>query len=294
MEGLREQYTNEYFRQESVLTGRPELVNVMLENESDEPFWKAVLVSCRGDKDYNFTYCSTAASGDKVKGKSYVMTMALNGQLGNKNIACVDSDYDWILDAFTHDGAIMAGNPHIVQTYAYAAENLRCVGRTLTGEFCDFLQRLSDILYPFLQWVLYLRSINQTSLIKVSVWNRMLKTRKTAVLDSADDILDEIRVKVQVEVAAIEAMWASKSAEKDALIAELVRSKGLSSQNAYWFMYGHALGNFVWRTLLRPLAKQASVNVKDAERDFRKNSEFLTCCQELGERVKNGIDGAVK
>ena len=98
MEGLREQYTNEYFRQESVLTGRPELVNVMLENESDEPFWKAVLVSCRGDKDYNFTYCSTAVLGNKVKGKSYVMTMALNGQLGNKNIACVDSDYDWILN----------------------------------------------------------------------------------------------------------------------------------------------------------------------------------------------------
>ena len=122
----------------------------------------------------------------------------------------------------------------------------------------------------------------------------MLKTQKTAALDSADDILDEIREKVQIEVAVIEALWASKSAEKDALIAELVRSKGLTSQNAYLFVYGHALGNFVWRTLLRPLAKQASVNVKDAEREFCKNSGFLISCPEMEGRVRAGIDGAVR
>lgn len=293
MEGLREQYTNEYFQQESVLTGRPKLVNVMLENESDEPFWKAVLTTCRGDMDYNFTHYSIAASGLKVKGKPYVMTMAQKGRLGNRNIACVDSDYDWILERYTHDGAIISGNSHIVQTFAYAVENLTCIGNVLPAEFANFISRLSNIIYPFLQWALYLRSIHQTSLISKAVWNRMLKTQMSAAFDSADDILDEISARVQTEIAAIEAQWAGKSAEKDTLIANLALSKGLTSQNAYWFVYGHALGNFVWKTLLRPLARQASLNVNDAERDFHKNIGFLTCCPELEEKVRTGIDVAV-
>ena len=41
-------------------------------------------------------------------------------------IACVDSDYDYLLQGATHTSRYIINNKYVFHTYAYAIENYQC------------------------------------------------------------------------------------------------------------------------------------------------------------------------
>ena len=78
--------------------------------------------------------------------------MSLIGEkVGNDMIACVDADYDYLLQGATQLSRTILNNPFVFHTYAYAIENLQCfagglhevcVAATLNDHFCVRLHRL--------------------------------------------------------------------------------------------------------------------------------------------------------
>ena len=50
-------------------------------------------------------------------------------------IACVDSDYDYLLQGRTNTSRYIIENPYVMQTYAYAIENYHCYAEGL-HEIC--------------------------------------------------------------------------------------------------------------------------------------------------------------
>lgn len=51
--------------------------------------------------------------------------------VGRDMIACVDADYDYILQGATEMSRQMLENPYIFHTYAYAIENFQCYAKGL-------------------------------------------------------------------------------------------------------------------------------------------------------------------
>ena len=67
-----------------------------------------------------------------AKGKKMVLMNTLNTtELGRSLIACVDSDYDFLLQGATNVSRKINRNPYIFQTYGYAIENFHCFAESL-------------------------------------------------------------------------------------------------------------------------------------------------------------------
>ena len=89
-------------------------------------------------------------------------------------IACVDSDYDYLLQGATSTSRQLIENPYVMHTYAYAIENFRCYADSLKQvcvlctqndsnviDFKEFFKMYSRICYPLLVWniLLYRKQI---------------------------------------------------------------------------------------------------------------------------------------
>lgn len=98
-----------------------------------------------------------------AKGKKSVLMNELGSQLGQNMIACVDSDYDYLLQGATHTSRYIINNKYVFHTYAYAIENYQCysgalhevcVMATLNDhplvDFVAFMKMYSQIAYPLL------------------------------------------------------------------------------------------------------------------------------------------------
>ena len=95
-----------------------------VESYEDISFWRSVLDSYENGK-YSFEVMLPARSS-LTKGKKQAMMNMLGKAYGRNMIACVDSDYDYLLQGATSTSRQLINNPYILHTYAYAIENFKC------------------------------------------------------------------------------------------------------------------------------------------------------------------------
>ncbi len=94
------------------------------------------------------------------RGKKAAISNMLKG-VGRDMIACVDADYDYLLQGATEMSQQMLENPYIFHTYAYAIENFQCYAKGLHEtcvmvtlndhrifDFERFLQSYSHTIWP--------------------------------------------------------------------------------------------------------------------------------------------------
>lgn len=96
-----------------------------VESYEDIAFWKSLLAEFENEERYFQVMLPSASS--LTKGKKMVLLNTLNtAELGKSLIACVDSDYDFLMQGITPVSRKINNNEYIFQTYAYAIENYRC------------------------------------------------------------------------------------------------------------------------------------------------------------------------
>ena len=136
---------------------------VYVESYDDVFFWRTVLDDFEDDSRYfEIMLPSRSTLG---KGKKLVLTNKLGPQLGNYMIACVDADYDYLLQGATPTSRLINKNPFVFHTYAYAIENYQCYAATLHRvcvmatlndrqivDFESFMQEYSQIIWPLFVW----------------------------------------------------------------------------------------------------------------------------------------------
>ena len=99
------------------------------------------------------------------KGKKAALMNRLGPSLGEYMIACVDADYDYLMQGATQVSRTLLSSPFIFHTYAYAIENYQCyapalhtacVMSTLNDRdilsFEAFLEEYSRIVWPLFVW----------------------------------------------------------------------------------------------------------------------------------------------
>ena len=114
-----------------------------VESYDDVSFWRTLLGEFEDDTRYFEVMLPSKTT--LAKGKKSVLMNELGSQLGQNMIACVDSDYDYLLQGATHTSRYIINNKYVFHTYAYAIENYQCYSGAL-HEVC-VMATLND--HPF-------------------------------------------------------------------------------------------------------------------------------------------------
>lgn len=235
-----------------------------VESYDDIAFWRSLLSEYETDERYFQVMLPSSKS--LAKGKKMVLTNLLRpNQFGDSMIACVDSDYDYLMQGATQLSADINANPYILQTYTYAIENYQCYAGTLHDvcvqstlndrpifDFPDFLARYSQVVYPLFLWNVWFYRRRDTNTFPMHELHDC--TRLPADLDVSrpDDILQAVQRNVADKLRRMQKRFGRHAASVEALGKEL-EALSVTPETAYLFMQGHHIMDNVVLKLLVPV-----------------------------------------
>lgn len=161
--GLQGYINSQYFEAANALKSKRARRRIVayVESYDDIYFWRTVLSEFENDKRY-FEVMLPSKTG-LSRGKKSVLMNFLEGEpLGRDMIACVDADFDYLLQGATAQSQKVLESPYVFHTYVYAIENYQCYAPSLHNvcvavtlndhrifDFRDYFSRFSEILFPF-------------------------------------------------------------------------------------------------------------------------------------------------
>lgn len=247
-----------------------------VESYDDIAFWRSILEQVNHDK--VIFEVKLPGNGNLNKGKKQVLMQTIDHEsLGKNMIACVDSDFDFLLGNATHTSRILNQNPFVFQTYAYAIENFQCyadnlheivVQSTLVDrrnfDFNYFLEEWSKAVFPLFLWVVYFYKNHDTHSYPMHQFNKV--TLLHAVNHrNPDKMIDEVQKMVNRELRGLRKQNHMIQQEVDLLIPEM-KKKGLVPGSCYLYVQGHHLMEGVILKLLQPICAELR---KEQEREIK-------------------------
>ena len=123
MKRLQDNLTSSYIESANRLKPKSARCRIVayVESYDDVYFWRTVLEEFETDKVYFEVMLPSRTS--LSKGKKSALMNDLGKGLGEYMIACVDADYDWLLQGRTPISQLICSNPYVFHTYVYAIEN---------------------------------------------------------------------------------------------------------------------------------------------------------------------------
>ena len=243
-----------------------------VESYDDVFFWRSVLGRFE-DETRCFDIMLPTRNEHLDRGKKAAIYNMLKG-LGKNMIACVDADYDYIMQGETEMSRQMLENPYIFHTYAYAIENFQCFAKGLHEtcvmvtlndhsifDFEQFLEAYSRTIWPLFVWhVAFLHRRKMTMHFDMAEFNKTIVLPSVRVQDPRWAI-EYLAKKVRAKVFQLERRFPKV---KMALVAEAqhLNALGINERNTYLFVQGHHL----FDSVVCPLV-QSVCNVLRNERE---------------------------
>ena len=270
--------------------GRRRIV-AYVESYDDIAFWRTLLAEFENEERYFQVMLPSATS--LAKGKKMVLMNTLNTtELGRSLIACVDSDYDFLLQGATNVSRKINRNPYIFQTYGYAIENFHCFAESLHEvcvqatlidrhilDFPAFLKRYSQIAYPLFLWNVWFYRRHDTHTFPMYDFNSYVRLQEIN-LRHPYSVLDAMQRTVSVKLSEMETRFPQYIEDVDRLGEEL-RKLGLVPDNTYLYMQGHHIMDCVVLKLLIPVC---TVLRREREQEIKRLAEH-------SEQFRNELTG---
>ena len=95
-----------------------------VESYDDILFWRMALSQFEDETRYFEVMLPSRTSLNK--GKKQALLSIMKQGAGSNMMACVDADYDFLIQGETYQSDFMLSNPYVVHTYVYAIENYQC------------------------------------------------------------------------------------------------------------------------------------------------------------------------
>ena len=242
-------------------TARKRIV-AYVESYDDVSFWSHLLSQYNDDKHYFQVMLPSNTS--LAKGKKVAMMNELGQGLGCHMIACVDSDYDYLLQGKTGTSRRILHSPYVLHTYAYAIENYQCYAGSLHGvcvqstlndkpliDFEVFFRLYSQVIYPLFLWNIWFYRQRELSVFSMQDFCRVVRLDPVSV-PHPEDALEQLRLRVEKKQAWLTRRYPQAAPELDAMRPEL-ELLGVTPDNAYLFIQGHHLKENVVMKLLSPV-----------------------------------------
>lgn len=269
-----------YFNALNALKGKTHRQRIVayVESYDDVSFWRNILDAYENDKRY--FEVMLPSHQNLTKGKKRVLANLLQENMGEHMIACVDADYDYLLQGATPTSKTVINNAFVLHTYAYAIENLQCYAPSLhrlcvmatlndrnSFQFEQFLESYSKIIYPLFVW---------------NIWHyRKLKYKDFSMSDLLSIIdlgsidlrnvsksLEQLELRVSKKVERLQRHLPYALKEYEELKQEL-RQIGVQSHNTYLYIQGH----FLLDNIVLPLLKQVCAKLRtEREREIMRRA----------------------
>ncbi len=263
-----------------------------VESYDDVFFWRSILKKFENEEYYFEVMLPSRTSLSRGK-KSALMNM-LGPGLGEYMIACVDADYDWLLQGTTEMSRIVCTNPYVIHTYAYAIENYQCyapnlhticVMSTLNDrvmiDLNAFMSEYSSIIWPLFVWNIWCYRYNNYSEFTMSDFCEVVTFRDVNPYHP-ENTLQAVKNRVNKKIAWLQRRFPEGKKTYAPLRAELL-NMGLTPETTYLFMQGHSVFENVVMPLLTPVCtllrkEREREIVKLAEHEIQRQNE-LACYQ---------------
>lgn len=202
-------------------------------------------------------------------------------ELGTSLIACVDSDYDFLLQGATNVSRKINRNPYIFQTYGYAIENFHCFAESLHEvcvqatlndrhliDFPAFMERYSQIAYPLFLWNVWFYRRHDTYTFPMYDFNACVRLQDVS-LRHPYRCLEEMNKVVQAKLSELQTRFPQDIEHVDSLGEEL-QHLGLTPETTYLYIQGHHIMDAVVMKLLTPVCTQLR---REREQEIKRLAE---------------------
>ena len=242
-------------------TARKRIV-AYVESYDDVSFWSHLLSQYNNEKYYFQVMLPSNTS--LAKGKKVAMMNDLGIGLGGHMIACVDSDYDYLLQGKTGTSRHIIHSPYVLHTYAYAIENYQCYAGSLHGvcvrstlndqpmiDFEAFFRLYSQVIYPLFLWNIWFYRKRELSVFSMQDFCRVVRLDPVSV-PHPEDALEQLRIRVEKKRAWLARRYPGALTDLELMKPEL-EQLGVVPENTYLFIQGHHLKENVVMKLLNPV-----------------------------------------
>lgn len=254
---LTDNINSQYFEAINKMTPKKarRRIVVYVESYDDVFFWRSVLGRYEDDK-LTFDIMLPSRNLHLDRGKKAAISNMLKG-VGRDMIACVDADYDYILQGATEMSRQMLENPYIFHTYAYAIENFQCYAKGLHEtcvmvtlndhrifNFERFLQSYSQTIWPLFVWhVVFLQCRKMTMHFDMCEFNKVV-VLPSVHIQNPKWAIEYLSKKVRAKMFQLERRFPKL---KDALpeTERMLRDLGINDNNTYLYIQGHHLFDLV-------------------------------------------------
>lgn len=288
--------------QANLLTNTPNRVRVLVEDEQDIPMWYRILKA--NAPAYQF-HIQPYSFDPNHHGKGKTNVLAQCNQFGKLYVGCIDSDYDWLLKDYTVNGPIIANNPYIFQTYAYSIENLAAIPdgmsdcmvectlhyndiiHNLDEMYRAFIRDVSRIVYEVLLWHLVfvkekVSGINiiagRNKILGKGIYDDILNDKNTDLQFKREAVLKRLEEKCEAMVSGCKT-YRDLEQPRAQLESELRNGYDLTTENAYLYVRGHNLHEFIIHTFFNPI-----------ENILQQEHKHEICAHLTGKSINEGME----
>lgn len=249
-------------------------------------FWRTVLSQFENDRRYFEILLPTRLNKRRQvlgRGKKSAIASLLRNT-GRDMIACVDADYDYLLQGVTDNSRLLLDTPFVFHTFAYSIENLQCYAAGLHNvcvmvtlndrrifDFQSFLTDYSLAVWPLLCWSVALHRKGRFEAMSISDMDHVILPGKINI-DNAQQIIGRLQGKVRQRVSMLRHANADVALTISAVERSL-RELGLTPETTYLFIHGHHLFE---KVVLPLVGSVCSRLIKEREREIHRQAVHRT------------------
>ena len=250
---LKDNLNSKYFEAANALTSKKARRRIVayVESYDDIYFWRTVLSDFENDK--RFFEVMLPSKMDLKRGKKSVLMNFLEGEpLGRDMIACVDADYDYMLQGCTAQSKRVLDSPFVFHTYVYAIENFQCYAPSLHNvcvsvtlndhrifDFREYFQQFSEALFPLFVWSIMLYRNGNYPKFSISDFNRIADPGGFNVQNPEPSIAN-VKRKVHTKINELQRQYPDAK-EEYLRTKDGVKALGVTPQTTYLYIQGHHL-----------------------------------------------------
>ena len=259
---LKDNINNSYFEAANALASKKARHRIVayVESYDDIYFWRTVLSEFENEKRYFEVMLPSKINLTRGK-KSVLMNFLEGAPLGRDMIACVDADYDYLIQGRTAQSRRVLESPYVFHTYVYAIENYQCYAPSLHNvcvsvtlndhrifDFREYFRQFSEVLFPLFVWSVMLYRNGNYPKFSISDFNRIADPGGFNVQNPEPSIAN-VKRKVHTKVNELQRQFPDAKEEYLAT-KEDIKQLGVTAQTTYLYIQGHHLFDTVVSPML--------------------------------------------
>lgn len=237
-----------------------------VESYDDIFFWRSVLSDFEDDTRY-FQVMLPSRMQRLDRGKKAVLMNLLMDKVGRDMIACVDADYDYLMQGATEMSKQVTTNPYVFHTYAYAIENLQCYAPSLYEtsvmvtlndhhifDMEAYLRDYSRAIFPLFIWSIWFYRTPNYGEFTIMDFLRVIEPGHFTMA-KAEDVVARVRRKVGKRINQLQQKYPNNK-ENYLQVKEDIKRLGVTPDTTYLYIQGHHLFDKVVVPMLNKVCMQ--------------------------------------